>query len=290
MLRRHPRLLSLAIVVAAVTATTGLTACEPPPDTYVALGDSYVSGPGIPIPSTNPLGCMRSSKNYPNLVRSRIKVTKFTDVSCSGADTQDMHTPQSVTPGPANPPQLNALNRQTKVVTLGIGGNDIGFTDIAINCGNPFGGGCKSDYVHDGQDELSEAIAATGPKVATVLTEIKRRAPRAKAFVVGYPTVLPETGDGCSPLVPINAEDVAYLREKFKELNAMLKSRAEAAAITYVDAATPSIGHDFCQSVGTKWVEGIVPSSTAYPVHPNAAGMAGTANTVGTRINQLVTS
>ena len=292
MLRRHPRLLSLAIFVAAVTATTGLTACEPPPDTYVALGDSYVSGPLIPTQSSNPYGCLRSDRNYPSVVRPQIKVTKFTDVSCSGANTNDLYAPQNVTPGPANPPQLDALNRQTKVVTLGIGGNDIGFSDIAKNCGsqNPFGPGCKADYVHDGRDELSEEITALGPKLDRALTEVKTRAPRAKAFLVGYPTVLPETGNGCYPMVTILPGDVVYLREKFKELNAKLKSRAEAAGVTYVDAATPSIGHDFCQLPPAKWVEGIIPTSPAAPVHPNAAGMAGTANTVATRINQLVTS
>jgi lysophospholipase L1-like esterase len=283
----------IATMVTAAVSLAGLTACEPPPDTYVALGDSYVSGPLIPNQSTNPAGCLRSDKNYPNLVRTSIKVTKFTDVSCSGADTNDMFAPQNVTPGPANPPQLNALNRQTKVVTLGIGGNDIGFSDIAKNCGFslPNSPGCKPDYVHDGRDELSERIAAVGPKLDRVLAELKARAPRAQAFLVGYPTILPETGDGCYPVVTIIPSDVRYLREKVKELNALLKSRADAAGITYVDIATSSIGHDFCQLVVTeKWVEALVVTSPAAPVHPNARGMAGTAPVVAANINSLVTS
>jgi lysophospholipase L1-like esterase len=278
-------------LVGGLVATVGLTGCEPPPDTYVAMGDSFVAGPLIPAQSTSPTGCLRSNRNYPSLVRTKIKVTKFVDVSCSGATIADLFAPQEVQPGPANAPQLDALDRQTKVVTLGIGGNDIGFTDIVINCGTslPTDPGCKGDYVHDGRDELSEAIAATAPRIDRSLQEIRRRAPRAKVFVVGYPTVLPATGSGCYPLVPVLPSDVPYLRAKVAELNAMLRARATAAGATYIDIATVSVGHDFCQPLA-KWVEGLVPVGAAAPVHPNAAGMAGWAPTVAARINQIVTT
>jgi lysophospholipase L1-like esterase len=288
---RRTRQLVAASVALVVAASFGLTACEPPPDTYVALGDSYVAGPVIPLQGTTTPGCLRSDHNYPALVRSKIKVTKFKDVSCSGAKTDDFFAPQDVQPGPANAPQLDALDRQTKVVTIGIGGNDIGFTSIVENCGTslPTDPGCKADYVHDGRDELSERIAATAPKVDRVLAEAKRRAPRAKVFVVGYPTVLPATGTGCYPRVPVLPADVPYLRAKVQELNAMLKTRAAKAGATYIDIATVSVGHDFCQVVG-RWVEGLVPLAPAAPVHPNADGMAGWAPTVAAGINKIVTS
>ncbi|MCU1497009.1 MAG: hypothetical protein JWM47_962 [Acidimicrobiales bacterium] len=283
--------LSLAALAVAITASAGLTACEPPPpDTYVSLGDSYVAGPLIPNQSTSPGGCLRSSKNYPALVRPTIKVTRFVDVSCSGARIPHMFAEQGVTPGPPNPPQLDALDGQTKVVTLGIGGNDMGFSDIVKNCGVtlPWDAGCKGDYVHDGRDEVSEKIAALAAPLDKVIVEMKKRAPRARRWLVSYPTVLPETGNGCYPLVPIKGDDVVYLRAKVKELNAMLRARAAAGGIGFIDIATPSIGHDFC--AGGRWVEGLVPLSVAAPVHPNAAGMRGFAAVVAERINATVTS
>ncbi|CAN5653403.1 SGNH/GDSL hydrolase family protein [soil metagenome] len=285
--------LALAALAAAGAATLGLSACQPAtPDTYVALGDSYAAGPLIPNQSTDPLGCLRSDKNYASLIKGSIKATKFRDVSCSGATTADMFAAQDVSPGPANPPQLDAVDASTKIVTLGIGGNDIGFTDLVINCSTslPGSGGCKPDYVHDGRDELSEAIAATAPKVDEVLKAIDRRAPEAEVFVVGYPTVLPDTGTGCYPLVPVLPTDVPYLRSKVRELNSMLSARAAKAGATYVDLAKPSIGHDFCQGLAAKWVEGIVPTAPAAPVHPNAKGMAGAATTVRKKVNSVVTS
>jgi hypothetical protein len=280
---------ALGVAALVGVGATGLTACEPAPDTYVALGDSYTAGPLILNQSLEPLGCLRSDRNYPRVARGSIKATKFVDVSCSGAQTEDFWNTQGVTPGP-NPPQFNALNSSTKIVTIGIGGNDIGFSGIVQNCVelNPFGAGCKGDYLTGGRDLLRERIAATAGDIDAVLVETKRRAPRAEVFLVGYPTIIPETGDGCWPSVPIVASDVVYLRGVAKALNTMLQQRAAANGVTYVDTATSSIGHDMCSS--SRWVEAIVPTRDAAPVHPNASGMANTGRVVAAAINAVVTS
>jgi hypothetical protein len=66
--------------------------------------------------------------------------------------------------------------------------------------------------------------------------------------------------------------DVPYLRGTEGELNAMLAAEAAAGNATYVDTYGDSIGHDFCERTGVKWAEGLVPTSPAAPVHPNALG------------------
>lgn len=290
MIRRHKKqLLGLGTMIAvAVLCMGSLTACDPAWK-YISLGDSYTAGPLIPDQSTDPLGCLRSDKNWPALVAPTIKTTEFTDISCSGADTNDMLNSQGVDPGP-NPPQLSVVDHSAKVVTLQIGGNDIGFSDIVKTCALqlPWDNGCTDDYVKNGVDSLSVKINATAPKVANVLAEIHSRAPKAKVFVVGYPSVLPNSGNGCYPLVPVLPVDVPYLRNKVKELNTMLQTTAAANDAVYVDIYTPSIGHDFCSS--SKWVEGIVPTALAAPVHPNATGMRNFATTVSAAINAVVTS
>ncbi|MCB1038323.1 MAG: SGNH/GDSL hydrolase family protein [Acidimicrobiales bacterium] len=281
--------LALGLSAIAAVVGLGLTACEPVADTYVALGDSYTAGPLILDQSLEPLGCLRSDRNYPHVVRSQIKVSGLKDVSCSGATTGDFFTEQGVTPGP-NPPQFDALSTNTKVVTIGIGGNDIGFSSIVKNCAtlDPFASGCKGDYVVNGVDTLAAKIDATAAKIDKVLVETKKRAPNAKVFVVGYPTIVPETGDGCWPTVPILPNDITYLRGVAKHLNAMLKSRALANGVYYVDTATSSIGHDMCSS--SRWVEAIIPERDAAPVHPNASGMKNTGNVVAAAINAVVKS
>jgi hypothetical protein len=105
--------------------------------------------------------------------------------------------------------------------------------------------------------------------------------------VVGYPVILPASGLGCWPAVPILPTDVSYLRAKEIELNAMLATRAAADGAFYVDTYTSSVGHDVCKATGTKWVEGLVPTSPAAPVHPNALGMQNTASVTLARINAV---
>lgn len=93
------------------------------PGTYVALGDSYTSGPDVPVqlgPTTTPSApsaCQRSSANYPSLV-ARALGLQLDDVSCGGATTDDMTESQ----GPGIPPQFDALRSTTALVTVGIGG------------------------------------------------------------------------------------------------------------------------------------------------------------------------
>ena len=271
-------LVLLALLVSGATAASGR---------YVALGDSYTAGPLIPNQSLSPLGCLRSDHNYPHLVQPGLTTASFTDISCSGATTDDMFAAQSTEIG-TNPPQLDALTADTRVVTLGIGGNDIGFSSIVLNCArlNPFDP-CKDDYVHGSTDDISVRIAATAPKVDAVIAAIHSRSPGAKVHVVGYPTILPASGSGCWPTVPILPTDVSYLRAKEIELNGMLATRAAADGAFYVDTYTSSIGHDVCKGTGTKWVEGLVPTSPAAPVHPNALGMQNTASVTLARIDAV---
>jgi lysophospholipase L1-like esterase len=271
-------LLSLVLLCGSAMGATGR---------YVALGDSYTAGPLIPNQSLNPLGCLRSDHNYPHLVQPGLTTASLSDVSCSGATTNDMFNAQSTSAG-TNPPQLNALTTDTRVVTLGIGGNDIGFSDIVLNCArlNPFDP-CKDDYVHGSTDDVSVRIGATAPKVDAVIAAIHARSPSARVHVVGYPVILPASGSGCWPSVPILPTDVSYLRAKEIELNGMLAARAAADGAFYVDTYTSSVGHDVCRGTGTRWVEGLIPSSTAAPVHPNALGMQNTARVTLARINAV---
>src|SRR5213078_2247356 len=178
-----------------------------------------------------------------------------------------MTNAQGVSPGP-NPPQFDSLSTNTQLVTLGIGGNDIGFSEIVENCSSPTPTGhpCQDHYVVNGHDELSDRIDMTAPKVAAVLQGIHQRAPRAQIFVVAYLAILPESGPGCWPQLPITPDDVPYLRGIEKKLNAMLATQAGANGGKFVDAYTASIGHDACQIPGFRWVEPAVPASPACPV------------------------
>ena len=145
-----------------------------------------------------------------------------------------MTNPQNVDPDGPNPPQFNSLDASTTVVSVTIGGNDIGFSEVVESCitYNPFSSPCKSKYASGGKDQLAERIAATAPKVAAVLQGIHSRAPAAKIFVVNYPAIFPETGNGCWPQMPVSFGDAPYLRATEQKLNAMLATQAAANGAT----------------------------------------------------------
>lgn len=173
---------------------------------YVALGDSYTSGPKIPARTGRPAGCARSDHNYPALVarQLKLKAADFRDMSCSGATVSDLSAPQTTGDG-VNPAQLSALSTGTRLVTIGIGGNDIGFGALVTRCVKagvfyratgsgrylPDDAPCRGQYVSAGTDEVRQRIEATGRRLAGALNAIGHRAPRARVYVVGYPAILP---------------------------------------------------------------------------------------------------
>jgi len=266
-------LAALAAVLLAAVLAAGARAAN-----YAALGDSYAAGPLIPNPIL-PLGCLKSDHNYAHLGAPGIGLT-LRDATCSGAKTGDMFNPQNVEPDGPNPPQLNSVDSTTSVVSLTIGGNDIGFSEVAQSCitVNPFSHPCLDKYNSGGVDQLKARIEATAPKVAAVLAGIKSRAPSARIYVVNYPAIFPETGYGCWPQMPLGFTDVPYLRSTEQRLNSMLATQAAAVGATLVNWYGASIGHDACKSSSTRWVEPLVPGNAAAPIHPNATGMQGGAN------------
>ncbi len=267
------------VTLAAPAAAPAPAPAQAPVSRYVALGDSFTAGPLIPTQLDDPPGCFRSDHNYPHLVAASLHVPTFADASCSGATTGDMTSPQHVNPGPDNPPQLDRLDAQTQLVTIGIGGNDIGYSEIIQTCAttNRSGTPCQDHYVHGGDDEISDRIASAAPKVAGVLDEIHSRAPDAHVFLVNYLSLLPETGSGCFPQVPFADADVPYLRAKEHELNEMLAKQAAADDAVLVDAFAASLGHDACQAPDVRWVEPVPAASAAAPGHPNRLGLECTA-------------
>jgi lysophospholipase L1-like esterase len=283
MLRRR----SLAAVIGSLVVAVALPALARAADrgAYVALGDSYTAGTFILNQVGQPLGCLRSDHNYPAIVAGATGATPIRDVSCSAATTAQMTAPQQVLLG-VNPPQLQALRADTRLVTIGIGGNDVGLVTAAVAClaygvAAPTGTACRRGFAKPGGgDRLVDAIAATAPKIAATLQGIHARSPEARVLIVGYPDVAPRNGKGCYPLVPLSGDDITYLDEMLRRTNAMIAEQAAANDAEYVDTYDESVGHDVCTPPGTRWFEGVIPTAPAFPLHPNARGAASMARSV----------
>ncbi|MBK1786415.1 SGNH/GDSL hydrolase family protein [Prauserella cavernicola] len=274
----------LASVLALTLVVPGLASAVPRQqfEHYVALGDSYTAGPFIPWQRLDPLGCARSTNNYPSMLARELGTRSFTDESCSGADTTHLTQRQQVPLG-VNAPQFDALRPDTDLVTLGIGGNDHGvFGDIvgvcpALRGSDPTGTPCQDHFTVDGEDTLKAAIADTGERVTEVLAGIHERSPQATVLVIGYPRIAPPSGT-CPAVLPFADGDYAWLDDIEQTLNAALaKAVADDGAATFVDLYPPSLGHDACAG-GDAWIQGQHTNPfAAASYHPNRAGMAGVA-------------
>ncbi|WP_018654135.1 SGNH/GDSL hydrolase family protein [Actinomadura flavalba] len=271
---RRAAFLALSAVVASLAVAGPARAAEPPVH-YVALGDSYTAAPlTSALQPGSPLGCIRGDLNYPSLLAKKLKAASFTDVSCSGAKSRHMTEPQSFSVGAPNAPQAAALSDRTTLVTLTIGGNDIGFSKgvkcFTLSYGAPDGSPCKDQLTAGGTDQFRASIDKAAPDVGAALRTIREKAPNARVYLLNYPLILPATGTGCFPWVPIAKGDVPYLRDVQTWLNTMLAEQAAATGVTLVDTAEP--GHDTCQPDPRKrWIEG-TPTQWAAPAHPNQNG------------------
>lgn len=275
---------ALASSLAALAGGAAAAAAAADPGPYVALGDSYTAAPLVPNQVGTPIGCARSDHNYPSLVARALGVAAFVDVSCSGAVTADMTAPQSVPLG-SNAPQFGGLRADARLVTVGIGGNDVGLVEAAVTCAQlgltaPYGTACRSHFNAGGSDRLVARIAATAPKIAAVLQGIQARAPLARVLLVGYPDVLPRTGNGCWPLVPLSPDDVRYFDSLILRTNRMLAEEAASNGAEFADTYFDSVGHDVCTLPPRRWFEGLLPTYPAFPLHPNGLGMESMARSV----------
>ncbi|MFD7018084.1 SGNH/GDSL hydrolase family protein [Streptomyces sp. NPDC059161] len=293
----NPRLLltALAATCALVVTPTPATA-DPHFHEYVALGDSWsadVTVLGIDR-TYAPTGCAQSTWNYPKQVAARLHVPVFRDATCGGATTAEMTAPQDVGRVPlladgVNPAQFDRLTRTTDLVTVGIGGNDVGLGTAVLDCLNqlpaPLGTPCRTRFTGpEGQDLMSQQIAAAKPRITAMLAGIRQRSPKATVLVVDYLAGV-SADRGCFPTVPILDQDLTWLGARLRELNGMLATAAKESGAEFVDTYRGSVGHDVCEPAGKRWVEGLTPVSTdppgpAVPFHPNRLGADHQAETV----------
>lgn len=238
---------------------------------YVALGDSYGAASGVLPPDPEaPPACMRSTGNYPHILAAATGA-QLTDVTCGAAETGDFFSSQY--PGVA--PQLDALDEDTQLVTMTIGGNDSGvFIDSIVQCGSAGlstlgqGSPCKDRYGSSFEDTIR---TTTYPSLVNALRAVRAVAPNAEVAILGYPWIMPTTG-GCFDRMPIAEGDVPYLRGIQATLNDAVRRAAAATGATYVNMNKISDGHDACQPLGLRWVEPVLQGTNAVIVHPNALG------------------
>ncbi|MEV5479553.1 MULTISPECIES: SGNH/GDSL hydrolase family protein [Streptomyces] len=272
---------ALAVVASALApAVTGAPAGAADRPEYVALGDSYSAGVFV-RPWDAGDGCGRSYRNYPHQVAERFGY-RLRDVTCGAAEVVDgilepqpsdkILGPPTIPPEggwPELPPQLEALSSDTDFVTVGIGGNSLGFGPVLAKClelglTQPLKTKPCTDYYTGsgaGAGWLQDRFVQLDADFGRMMTAIHAAAPHAKVVVVGYPAIVPDTS-GCTflhwnQLGSIKKGDMPWLDGLEVRMNDLLHRHADHQDATYADTYGPSVGHGVCQSGDAKWMYGI---------------------------------
>ena len=237
------------------------------PLAYVALGDSYSAAPLVPTTDVAE-GCFRSSSNYPSLV-ARALGARLVDRTCGGATTADLTRRQR----PAIPAQDTALGSGTRLVTLGMGGNDEQvFSTLVQTCArlrtqDPTGAPCRTAMRTAGGDRLLLALGRTEDRLAAAVRTVQRTSPKAQVLLVGYPRIV-AGGRSCAAL-PLAAGDYAWAEGVNRALTRAVEGAARRTGATYVDVWSASRGHDICSR--DPWINGSVTDQRrALAFHPYA--------------------
>ncbi|MFF0218782.1 SGNH/GDSL hydrolase family protein [Streptomyces vinaceus] len=283
---------------------------------WVALGDSYTAGV---IPAAGEVfeyprdGCERTDQSYPQVIdRDLGSLIELTNVSCGAATIQDVtfraqepigrHLPPISEdpdyPFPAVPPQSEAVRPGTDVITVGAGGNSIGFAEILLKCLELGGGSggvgtpCKDELAASIPGRLTKA----GKEYGEMLARLHEKAPHAKILAVGYPTVIPADTSKCGynnlrQFLSITQGDLDWLRRDVLEpLNKTIEKSADTHASTgFVDLYDSTRHHSVCDA--GKWVEGVFDDENRPAfVHPNAKGHRNAADHVTSAILNAISA
>jgi len=252
--RARRALLVLPFLALALPAGPPARAASPPV-AYAALGDSYSSGLGAGGYDLLSGTCYRGAHAYPVQWAARHAPASFRFVACAGATAAQVVATQ-----------LGALDGRTTLVTLSVGGNDVGFVAVVATCSVGSATACRTAV------DLAEAATRSwlGTALAVTYGAVRAHAPNARLVVLGYPRIF-ELGGSCGVL-GMPAANRAIVDEGADVLDGVIRSRAEASGAVYVDAVPAFAGHGVCAA--SPWINGAV-LSVVDSFHPNAAGYTG---------------
>jgi lysophospholipase L1-like esterase len=274
------RLCLASLVGAVAVACAGPPSASPHPANrlnYVALGDSVAAAPGVPDPA-RPVGCRKSTNDYPSVLARRLAATKFTDVTCSGATTEDIADRAQQTKNGMIERQIDAVRATTDLITITIGANDVGLAADAEGCEvkSPNRAPCTNDFVVGNVDHISAAIDEHVWGWSMLIEQVRAKAPHARIIFVGY-GILVRPG-GCFPEQPVLPHDSDYLQARINELDDRQRQLAADKGIEYFDTRPMWQGHDICAPPSDRYVEGYGVKGPAVPLHPTASGAAAVGN------------
>ena len=276
------------------------------PINYGALGDSYSSGEHGELTDDRPADdlfkgtyldeeCRRWTLAYPFLLAGSPNYSSLGFYACAGAVTSDVYVPAGSGVFSGQSSLLHTLNtgldlgfqRNVDMVTITIGGNDVGFAAALRDC---YKSGCDSD-------SLTMSVEDVRIELRKVLQGLKAAARDATIFVLGYPQLVPHTPrafcralnmdsvvDAIDDRFPkkrgysfgerfqrtalnnlgndsgrdIGEDERQFLRDTGHALNAVISDVAGDEGVHFVAVASEFEGHEPCGEKNDDWLNGLL--------------------------------
>ena len=222
---------------------------------YVALGDSYSSGVGAGSYTSSSGSCDRSTNAYSQLWANANAPASYVSVACSGATTSTVISSQ-----------LSALSASTTLVSITVGGNDIGFSSVMETC------------VLDGSDCVSAVDSAESKaenqlpaELNSVLAGIRADAPNARVVVLDYPELYDLSKS--SSCIGLSTTNRAALNQGAQILDSEIQAAAGRYGDVFADVQGQFAGHEICDS--SSWLHSVNILDISESYHPTAAGQSG---------------
>jgi lysophospholipase L1-like esterase len=224
---------------------------------YVALGDSYSSGVGAGSYTTESGDCLRSTKAYSQLWTNAHHPTSYVSVACSGAKTTDV-----------NAKQLSALSSSTTLVSITIGGNDVGFASVMEDCVLYGTDTCVSE-VNAAENQARTQLPG---KLDTTYNGIHSHAPNARVVVLSYPRFYHV---GVWYCIGLSDTSRAKINEGANVLDGVISAAANRHGFRFADVRSAfANGHEICDG-SASWLHNVDWDDIVQSYHPTAAGQSG---------------
>jgi lysophospholipase L1-like esterase len=253
---RSSRILAIALTaltlgIAAAIAGTATPAKAASSVRYVSLGDSYASGVGAGNESGS---CDQSPNAYGPLWTSANSPASFTFSACSAATTSSVISSQ-----------LSSLRTSTTLVSIIIGGNDVGFSSVMETCVLESTSACES-AVSKAEQYANNTLPGN---LRTLFADIKADAPNAQVVVLDYPDFYDLSVPICAGL---SSADHQALDNGINDLDGVIQTAAGNAGFRFADVRSQFSGHELCDNAG--WLNSINIFDIHTSYHPTATGQA----------------
>ncbi len=266
--------------------------------------------------------CHISKLSYPYLLAQTMNIpsNKFKSVACSGAKIKDVQGNldpslylgqddriKVVPEGQRDEVKLDALQNfkpgreaqiefvkeyQPKLVTVGVSGNDIGFSNILKPCLAP--GSCSHSVASDEREGLGQAIQNQYSKLKELYEKIHTVSPDTKIFAVGYPKIVKKQ-TACAVNVPLDDNERDLADETVNFLNQVVQKAAQDAGVGYLDINDGLAGKELCSgSTEGRAVNGAGFGGDVFKLflnesmHPNQIGQGMIASKINARYSNLL--